>query len=84
MVNFASFAVFALVPLVANAMPASSTGLSARSEKFSFEKWARDIIADPNGDHLSAREALDAANQGTLKLALYILLIITSRQRVAD
>ncbi|TDZ29455.1 hypothetical protein C8034_v000383 [Colletotrichum sidae] len=61
MVNFVRVAgLLALVPLIAAAPAASEANIDVREAEvvpFSFEKWAEDIIANPNGKHLSPEEA---------------------------
>jgi hypothetical protein len=65
MVNFAvpTLAVLALTPVI-GAVAVPNTDLEVRSEgeveRFSFAKWVDDIIAKPNGTHLSPEQAYEA------------------------
>ncbi|KAK2043093.1 hypothetical protein LZ31DRAFT_555490 [Colletotrichum somersetense] len=65
MVNFIRAAgLLALVPLVVAAPAAAADNIEVRAAEavpFSFEKWADDIIANPNGQHPSPEEAIALA-----------------------
>ncbi|KAK1958795.1 hypothetical protein LY78DRAFT_647042 [Colletotrichum sublineola] len=66
MVNFIRVAgLLAFVPLVAAAPAATADNnievRAAEAVPFSFEKWADDIITNPNGQHPSPEEALALA-----------------------
>ncbi|UQC90483.1 uncharacterized protein CLUP02_16013 [Colletotrichum lupini] len=49
----------ALIPLIAAAPTAAEA--TEQNVPFSFEKWAEDIIANPNGQHPSPEEAMALA-----------------------
>ncbi|KAK1470863.1 hypothetical protein CCUS01_00981 [Colletotrichum cuscutae] len=60
MVNFTRAAgLLALIPLIAAAPTAAEA--TEQNVPFSFEKWAEDIIANPNGQHPSPEEAMALA-----------------------
>ncbi|EFQ30426.1 hypothetical protein CGRA01v4_09969 [Colletotrichum graminicola] len=65
MVNFIRTAgLLALIPLVAAAPAAVADNVEVREAgavPFSFEKWADDIITNPNGQHPSPEEAIALA-----------------------
>jgi hypothetical protein len=65
MVNFASaaLAILALTPVIgAVALPDTTVAASSAGEveRFSFVKWVDDMIANPNGTHLSPEQAYEA------------------------
>jgi hypothetical protein len=69
MVNFAlpTLAVLALTPVIGAVVvpvvvPDTSVGASSETEVegFSMTKWVDDIIANPNGTHLSPEQAYEA------------------------
>ncbi|KAJ0277416.1 hypothetical protein COL940_007770 [Colletotrichum noveboracense] len=66
MVNFMRAAgLLAITPLIAAAPTDTDAGIDVRAVDvavpFSFEKWAEDIIANPNGNHPSPEEAIALA-----------------------
>ncbi|KAI8227174.1 hypothetical protein K4K53_005996 [Colletotrichum sp. SAR 10_77] len=66
MVNFMRAAgLLAITPLIAAAPTVTDAGIDVRAVNvavpFSFEKWAEDIIANPNGNHPSPEEAIALA-----------------------
>nr|XP_036582728.1 uncharacterized protein CTRU02_07281 [Colletotrichum truncatum]KAF6791519.1 hypothetical protein CTRU02_07281 [Colletotrichum truncatum] len=67
MVNFIRAAgLLAIIPLIAAAPTATEANVAVRAAEqeavpFSFEKWAEDIMANPNGQHPSPEEALALA-----------------------
>lgn len=69
MVNFmiATLGLAALVPLSVAAPAGSQTAPEAipRDDAFSFQQWIDDIVADPEGDHLSPEEAVKVAQKET-------------------
>lgn len=61
--TLATLGLAALIPLSLPA-PAGSQPAPAmipRGDAFSFQKWIDDIVADPNGHHLSPEDAFQAA-----------------------
>ncbi|KAL5342275.1 hypothetical protein BJX70DRAFT_356367 [Aspergillus crustosus] len=69
MVRLVSALSLAALVTCAVAAPATVTGvqpIEVRGEGFTFEKWASDIAADPEGDHLSPEEAIQAAQESGL------------------
>lgn len=57
MVHF-SLPVFGLLALAASVTAAPATS----GTTFTFEKWVEDIISNPNGNHLSPEQAVEAKN----------------------
>lgn len=65
--SIAALGLAVLLPLsaAAPAVSPSAPAVIPRDEGFSFEQWVEDILADPEGDHLSPEEAVKAAEKGT-------------------
>lgn len=56
---------------VVMAMPAPASNDNG-AQAFSWENWVEGIIADPNGDHLSPEDAVEASKAAESKRSLDI------------
>lgn len=69
----------ALIPLIAAAPTAAEA--TEQNVPFSFEKWAEDIIANPNGQHPSPEEAIALAFNQTSSGSQHILGLLLSHAK---
>lgn len=45
--------------------PSQSSNMEARNDAFSFQEWIDEIVASPEGEHMSPEDAFKAAQKGT-------------------